>query len=267
MMSKLIPSEELHMKYESNLNIKEEEVAVDLKPLNQKKHCARPNKASMRYIQQEKAYSELALYQAWPLTEIANPHEANDVLFGRGGKTNHHEGNIRYRGLIDEKYRDIYEKCTTKTQKTNVAMAFIQEWRTGQAQGPPGRFLKFNPSTALWEDVGDRRAREKISQALRESKTVALRGGRRPCKSSLYVSRPPAVVKISPSPQPPESPLETPLRRNRQRAIMARAGGIFAESMTSENSKLVGRSCSWTESTASSDQDDAISCLSQDGHD
>jgi len=46
-----------------------------------------------------------------------------------------------------------------------VALEIIREWR---GQLPPGRFLKLDEKTGLWNDVGDKKAREKTSQALRE---------------------------------------------------------------------------------------------------
>ena len=39
---------------------------------------------------------------------------------------------------------------------------------------PVGRFLEKNPSTGLWSDIGDRKAIEKTSQALRDG-AAALR--------------------------------------------------------------------------------------------
>jgi len=52
-----------------------------------------------------------------------------------------------------------------RLDKPLVALAIIREWR---AQDPPGRFLKIDDRTGLWNDVGDKKAREKTSQALRE---------------------------------------------------------------------------------------------------
>lgn len=52
-----------------------------------------------------------------------------------------------------------------RLDKPLVALEIIRAWR---AQEPPGRFLKNNEKTGLWEDVGDKKAREKTSQALRE---------------------------------------------------------------------------------------------------
>jgi hypothetical protein len=98
----------------------------------------------------------------WPLTGITEPGP-NDCLFGRGGGTNHHPGNKKYRKMVEDK-KDKY-LSSKRLDKPLVAMEIINEWRS---MNPPGRFLKQDEVTKLWEDVGDRKAREKTSQALRE---------------------------------------------------------------------------------------------------
>ena len=52
-----------------------------------------------------------------------------------------------------------------RLDKPLVALDIIRGWRE---QKPPGRFLKLDDKTGMWEDVGDKKAREKTSQALRE---------------------------------------------------------------------------------------------------
>ncbi len=52
-----------------------------------------------------------------------------------------------------------------RLDKPLVALDIIRQWRD---QKPPGRFLKLNEASGLWSDVGDKKAREKTSQALRE---------------------------------------------------------------------------------------------------
>ena len=52
-----------------------------------------------------------------------------------------------------------------RLDKPMVALEIVRTWRS---QDPPGRFLKLDEKTNRWNDVGDRKAREKISQALRE---------------------------------------------------------------------------------------------------
>lgn len=98
----------------------------------------------------------------WPLKNIEEPHD-NDVLYGRGGGTNHHPGNKRYRKMVEDRKLDYVN--SKRLDKPLVALSIIRDWR---AQDPPGRFLKIDEKTGLWNDVGDKKAREKTSQALRE---------------------------------------------------------------------------------------------------
>jgi len=41
-------------------------------------------------------------YKDWPLRNIKEPHD-NDVMYGRGGGTNHHPGNKQYRKLVEDR--------------------------------------------------------------------------------------------------------------------------------------------------------------------
>ncbi len=98
----------------------------------------------------------------WPLTNV-NSLGKNDCLFGRGGATNHHPGNKKYRKLVDCK-KAVY-LASKRLDKPKVALNVVHIWR---AMNPPGRFLEQDKRTGLWNDVGDDKAREKTSQALRE---------------------------------------------------------------------------------------------------
>mmetsp|Transcript_41461 Transcript_41461/g.70995 ORF Transcript_41461/g.70995 Transcript_41461/m.70995 type:complete len:499 (+) Transcript_41461:65-1561(+) len=86
-----------------------------------------------------------------------------DVLFGRGGRTNHHPGNKRLRQIVN-KYREIYNQAK-KVDKPKVSKLIVSALRNAN---PPSRFLRMNEETTQWEDVGDKRAAEKVSQTLRE---------------------------------------------------------------------------------------------------
>lgn len=97
----------------------------------------------------------------WPMRDIKEPSD-NDVLFGRGGGTNHAKGNKRYRKMVED--RKLEYVNSKRLDKPLVALEIIRLWR---AQDPPGRFLKLD-SNGTWTDVGDKKAREKTSQALRE---------------------------------------------------------------------------------------------------
>jgi len=86
------------------------------------------------------------------------------------GGTNHHPGNIKYRLIINSKkiaYRNSKREC-----KPLLAMQIVKDWRK---MDPPGRFLKLNEDTGLWDDIGDEAARVKCSQTLREKKESKLR--------------------------------------------------------------------------------------------
>lgn len=89
----------------------------------------------------------------------------NDVLCGRGGETNHHPGNIQYRRLVKIHQRAYLE--AKRRDKPRIAKIIVDQIRN---QNPSGRFLKkINCRDKLmWQDVGNVKAREKTSQALRE---------------------------------------------------------------------------------------------------
>jgi hypothetical protein len=93
---------------------------------------------------------------------ILEPHE-HDVLSGRGNFVNYHAGNEHFRALV-RKYKTEYVKCP-KPQKGKFSRIIVHEIR---AMDPPGRFLKQNPSTKLWHDIGEKKSLDKTRQALRE---------------------------------------------------------------------------------------------------
>lgn len=88
----------------------------------------------------------------------------NDVLCGRGGLTNHHPGNVFFRRLVRIK-QESYLRAT-KREKAGVAREIVDIIRN---LSPSGRFLKKDTrNPGVWIEIGDRKAREKTSQALRE---------------------------------------------------------------------------------------------------
>eukprot|EP00536_Pseudo-nitzschia_multiseries_P011179 jgi/Psemu1/297794/fgenesh1_pm.367_\ len=97
-----------------------------------------------------------------PLKDIPQPHD-HDVLCGRGGGTNNHIGNSHWRMLVAAN-KQLYITLP-KRQKMLLSRSIVNAVRS---QTPPGRFLQKDTNTKLWFDVGDQRAQEKTSQALRE---------------------------------------------------------------------------------------------------
>lgn len=90
-----------------------------------------------------------------------------DVLCGRGGGTNNHPGNKYFRILVS-RYRPEYV-IAKKAQKSQIARRIVEEIRSRAAENlSGGRFLKRNIGNNTWYDIGNKRATEKTSQALRE---------------------------------------------------------------------------------------------------
>jgi hypothetical protein len=87
--------------------------------------------------------------------------QKNDVLLGRGGETNHHTGNVQYRQLV-KLCQPAYLEAKRR-DKPRIAERIVFAVRRAN-----GRFLKKDPDSNTWSDVGNTRAREKTSQALRE---------------------------------------------------------------------------------------------------
>jgi hypothetical protein len=77
--------------------------------------------------------------------------------------TNNHVGNELFRQMVNSK------KClylhSSKRDKPSVSKGIVQAIRN---LNPPGRFLQRDELTGMWYDIGDQKAREKTSQALRE---------------------------------------------------------------------------------------------------
>jgi len=96
------------------------------------------------------------------LHDIVTPHE-HDVLSGRGNFVNYHAGNEHFRALV-RKHKVAYVACP-KPQKGKFSRIIVDEIRS---RNPPGRFLKQDPNTKLWNDIGEKKALDKTRQALRE---------------------------------------------------------------------------------------------------
>eukprot|EP00540_Astrosyne_radiata_P001467 CAMPEP_0116848000 /NCGR_PEP_ID=MMETSP0418-20121206/14745_1 /TAXON_ID=1158023 /ORGANISM="Astrosyne radiata, Strain 13vi08-1A" /LENGTH=313 /DNA_ID=CAMNT_0004479505 /DNA_START=128 /DNA_END=1069 /DNA_ORIENTATION=+ len=99
---------------------------------------------------------------------IVPEHEIRewDVLCGRGGKSNHHPGNKRYRQVVGE-MKSKYRAASAKTNKTALSRAIVD-----YVEGYGGRFLKKDPKTGTYFVLTKSEARKKTSQALRETKEI-----------------------------------------------------------------------------------------------
>ena len=82
-----------------------------------------------------------------------------DVLCGRGGASLRHPGNLNYRRLINTN-KARYVACR-KVEKLKISRAIV-----GEVKDHGGRFLERHWDE--WHEIGDKKAVEKTSQALRE---------------------------------------------------------------------------------------------------
>mmetsp|Transcript_1329 Transcript_1329/g.1663 ORF Transcript_1329/g.1663 Transcript_1329/m.1663 type:complete len:228 (-) Transcript_1329:159-842(-) len=104
------------------------------------------------------------------MTEIeilASDLTNDDILCGRGGATNNHVGNKQFRAIVAEHQPEYLS--AKKRDKAGIARRIVQVLRE---RG--GRFLKKveGEGPERWVDVGDKKATEKTSQALREGLDV-----------------------------------------------------------------------------------------------
>jgi len=103
--------------------------------------------------------------------EIITKLSENDVLLGRGMRTNRHKGNVRYRMLI-KKYQPEYLQLKLNKGKKLIAKHIVHQILAGH---PIGRFLK-KKDNGKWIEVDRERAVTKTSQALREGAPLLRRG-------------------------------------------------------------------------------------------
>jgi hypothetical protein len=96
-----------------------------------------------------------------------------DVLFGRGGRSNHHIGNKIYREIVTAQ-QERYRACD-KNEKTKVAQTIVDRVQNNIG----GRFLELDTATGKWFLVPNVVARRKVGQALRENNTEQARAAKR----------------------------------------------------------------------------------------
>jgi hypothetical protein len=93
----------------------------------------------------------------------------NDVLCGRGHVINQHPGNVLFRSIVKATRLDYV--MSLKKDKKNFSEVIVHRIR---AQDPPGYFLKKDPKTGTWIDIGHKKALTKTRQALRENANIIL---------------------------------------------------------------------------------------------
>jgi hypothetical protein len=94
--------------------------------------------------------SEATIMEMTPLPENYVLAE-NDILCGRGKKCFRHIGNENFRKLVQANLRS-YAAAPTKTEKTLIIREVIKRV---QDSSPNGGFVKHDPLTGRYYEVGD----------------------------------------------------------------------------------------------------------------
>jgi len=106
-----------------------------------------------------------------PVNKMYKEYTDDDVLMGRGGKSNNHKGNKRYRAEI-ERLQEDYKKTDDKDEKTSISEQLVT-----YVKSYGGNFLEKDENG--WYIIDDVVARRKVSQALREDKDPEKRRAKR----------------------------------------------------------------------------------------
>ncbi|EJK56633.1 hypothetical protein THAOC_23441, partial [Thalassiosira oceanica] len=93
--------------------------------------------------------------------EAIHSATSRDVLSGRGQGVQRHEGNVKYRHLVYVN-KGVYAQCP-RQDKVKISRGIVRAIRE-----LGGRFLELDERTSVYSDIGDKKAIEKTSQALRE---------------------------------------------------------------------------------------------------
>ena len=91
-----------------------------------------------------------------------------DVLVGRGKVCYRHSGNQRLARMVQSVLGAYSDSEDTKKSKTELIKSLVCKIRESS---PEGGFVKFDNETGCWYEVGDRIAREKVSQTFRDALT------------------------------------------------------------------------------------------------
>jgi len=92
---------------------------------------------------------------------------ANDVLLGRASHIYNHPGNIRYRCVISSNHKK-YHACKTRLDK----MIFIRQITKDILNDGAVKFWRIDKKSGNWEEVDFRTVQDKVSHALRDSKST-----------------------------------------------------------------------------------------------
>ena len=97
--------------------------------------------------------------------DLISEENISYVILGRGKTSLEHVGNKRFKIIVNSHAAD-YERADGKTAKTLISIKIVDIIYNSN---PPGRFLQVCPETRKFYEVRRERARERVSQHLREA--------------------------------------------------------------------------------------------------
>ena len=100
--------------------------------------------------------------------EIIVTPRPDDVLCGRGGLVNKHNGNLNFRKWVGE-FKEKYHASTDNYEKTQLSLEIV-----AKVKGVGGRFLS-KYKEKHWIEVDDNKATAKAKQALRDGPIILKR--------------------------------------------------------------------------------------------
>jgi len=93
-----------------------------------------------------------------------------DVMVGRGKVCYKHQGNQNLTSIVQSVLASYSDANATKKDKTELIKSIVTRVRDSS---PTGGFVKYDKEAGQWYEVGERIAREKVSQTFRDALTDA----------------------------------------------------------------------------------------------
>eukprot|EP00980_Cylindrotheca_fusiformis_P005559 scaffold1177_cov79-Cylindrotheca_fusiformis.AAC.1 len=92
-----------------------------------------------------------------------------DVICHNGKDVHEHIGNRRYRVCIENNVQS-YSAAKSRSEKSAIISEIVTSIRESSTQG--GGFVRLDSNTRRWYEVGDKVARDKVGQTLRDSSYI-----------------------------------------------------------------------------------------------